>query len=356
MNASYRLGLLVVVVTVALAALLASRAPHRPNLRAAETLDGALAMDPLGSFHLTERSGRAVTDETLADQVWIASFIFTRCPSSCPKISAVMKTLQSRLKRTGVRLASLSVDPEHDTPAVLTKYARRFGADPDRWWFLTGPRDEVYQLLLERFHVPAVPSTPEDQALGAEAVSHSARLALVDRGNRVIGYFDSDDPAAVSRLVARARQRDAGWVLRLPAVNATLNATSGLLLVIGWTLIRTGRVRGHVACMAGAVGVSLLFLASYLVYHYQVGSVPFRGIGPVRTLYFTVLLSHTVLAAAVFPLVALTLTRALRGRYQSHARIARLTFPIWLYVSLTGVIVYLMLYQLDVSTSLATSL
>lgn len=354
MNASYRLGLFVVVVTVALAALLASRVPRRPSLRAAETLDGVF--DPLGPFHLTERSGRAVTDATLADQVWIASFIFTRCPSSCPKISAVMKTLQSRLKGTRVRLVSLSVDPEHDTPAVLSNYAHRFGADPDRWWFLTGPKDEVYPLLLERFHVPAVPSTPEDQALGAEAVSHSARLALIDRGNRVVGYFDSDDPAAVSRLVNRAKQRGAGWVLRLPAVNATLNGTGGLLLVIGWTLIRSGRVRGHVAFMVGAVGASALFLASYLVYHSQVGSVPFRGDGLVRTIYFTVLLSHTVLAAAVVPLVALTLTRALRGRYQEHARIARVTFPIWLYVSLTGVIVYLMLYQLDVSTSLAAPL
>ncbi|MEO6808065.1 MAG: DUF420 domain-containing protein [Isosphaeraceae bacterium] len=306
-------------------------------------------------MHLT-RSGRAVSDAALADQVWIASFIFTRCPSSCPKISAVMKTLQSRLKGTKIRLVSLSVDPEHDTPAVLSSYARRFGADPDRWWFLTGPKDDVYQLLLERFHVPAVPSTPEDQALGAEAVSHSSRLALVDQGNQVIGYFDADDPAAVTRLVTRAKQRDTGWVLRLPAVNATLNATSGLLLVIGWILIRSKRVRGHVACMAGAVGVSVLFLVSYLIYHYQVGSVSFQGVGLVRTLYFTVLLSHTVLAAAIVPLVALTLTRALRGRYQEHARIARVTFPIWLYVALTGVIVYFMLYQLDLSTSLAASL
>ena len=101
--------------------------------------------------------------------------------------------------------------------------------------------------------------------------------------------------------------------------------------------------------MAAAVAVSALFLGCYLVYHARVGSVPFRGAGPIRVVYFTVLLSHTTLAAAVVPMVVLTLVRAIRGRYAKHARSARLAFPVWLYVSVTGVLIYLMLYQMDVA-------
>jgi protein SCO1 len=348
-NASYRLGLLIVAAAVALAAGVAPFVPWRPSGGAAEALDDAPGS--LGAFRLAERSGRVVTDADLAGRVWIAAFVFTRCPSSCPRISAVMKGLQGKLAGTGVRLVSLSVDPDHDTPAVLADYARRFGADPDRWWFLTGPKPDVYRLILDRFQVPVAPAGPEERAAGAEAVSHSARLALVDRGNRVVGYFDASDPEAVSRLLAKARQRDLGWVLRLPAVNATLNGTCAALLLAGWALIRRGRVRAHVVCMAAGLAVSALFLACYLVYHYHVGSVPFRGVGPVRAAYFTVLLSHTTLAVAVVPLVALTLARAIRGRYKEHAGIARVAYPIWLYVSITGVIVYLMLYQMDIPTS-----
>ena len=104
--------------------------------------------------------------------------------------------------------------------------------------------------------------------------------------------------------------------------------------------------------MVLAVIVSILFLACYLVYHYHVGSVAFRGVGPIRVVYYTILLSHTVLAVAVVPLIVMTLWRAIRGRFLDHVRIARVTFPIWLYVSITGVLVYLMLYQLGVPTSM----
>ena len=135
-------------------------------------------------------------------------------------------------------------------------------------------------------------------------------------------------------------------VTDLPALNATLNATCAILLVIGWVLIKRGRIRQHRAVMIAAVSVSALFLVSYLVYHAQVGSVRFTRTGPIRTVYFTVLLTHTVLAAAIVPMVLVTLWRGLAGKYDPHRRIARWTMPIWLYVSITGVIVYLMLYQL----------
>ena len=135
-------------------------------------------------------------------------------------------------------------------------------------------------------------------------------------------------------------------VTDLPALNATLNATCTVLLVIGWILIKRGRIRQHRGVMIAAVSVSALFLVSYLVYHAQVGSVRFTKVGLIRTVYFTVLLTHTILAAAIVPMVLVTLSRGLSGRYDPHRRIARWTMPIWLYVSITGVIVYVMLYRL----------
>ncbi len=135
-------------------------------------------------------------------------------------------------------------------------------------------------------------------------------------------------------------------VADLPTVNATLNATSAVLLVTGYLLIRRRRIAAHRAVMIAAFSCSVLFLISYLTYHFQAGSVPFQGTGGVRTLYFTILLSHTVLAAAVPFLAVITLVRALRERFDRHRTIARWTLPIWLYVSVTGVVVYWMLYRM----------
>jgi uncharacterized membrane protein YozB (DUF420 family) len=135
-------------------------------------------------------------------------------------------------------------------------------------------------------------------------------------------------------------------VTDLPGVNAVLNATSAALLATGYVLIRQGRRDAHRRAMLAALACSALFLASYLFYHYNVGSVKFQGQGPVRTLYFTILITHTVLAAAILPLVVLTLVPALRGRFDRHRRLARVTLPIWAYVSVTGVVIYWMLYRM----------
>lgn len=131
-----------------------------------------------------------------------------------------------------------------------------------------------------------------------------------------------------------------------PVLNAGLNGVSAVLLTTGRVLIRRKHVNLHRACMIAAVATSTVFLASYLYYHAHVGSVRFPGQGWVRPVYFGLLISHTVLAAAVVPLVLLTLTAALRGRFERHRRIARWTYPIWLYVSITGVLVYLILYRI----------
>lgn len=131
----------------------------------------------------------------------------------------------------------------------------------------------------------------------------------------------------------------------LPAVNATLNGTGTVLLCFGYYFIRRRKINAHRLCMLAALATSVLFLTSYLIYHAHIGSNPFQGTGLVRPIYFAILITHTVLAAAVPVLAVLTLVRALRGRFDRHVRIARWTLPIWLYVSVTGVVIYLMLYQ-----------
>ena len=132
----------------------------------------------------------------------------------------------------------------------------------------------------------------------------------------------------------------------LPTLNAALNTASAVLVLTGWWLIRHGRRDAHRRTMLLAVATSTLFLVSYLVYHFEVGSVRFAGRGAIRTVYLAVLLSHTVLAAAIVPLVLVTLARALRGRFEAHRALARWTLPLWLWVSASGVVVYWMLYRM----------
>ena len=336
MNRSYRLGLLIVTYTILASLVLVLvgevTAARRPPARIGQDLGGDTY--PLGSYQLTERSGRAVTDADLAGDVWVAAFVFTRCPSSCPRITARMKGMQAQVLGAGAKLVSISVDPKYDTPEVLAKYATAWQADPTGWFFLTGDRDSVYDLILHRFHLGVSEAPEDDQKRGAEAIAHSDRLALVDHGNRVVGVYDSDDPEAIRELLTRVR-RLASWARPLPAVNAGLN---------GW-------VKSHIACMISSTVVSAVFLGCYLAYHYKVGSVAFPGTGAIRVAYRTILLSHVVLAAGgVVPLVTLTLIRAIRRQWDRHANIARVTFPVWFYVSVTGVVIYAMLYQMPIRT------
>ncbi len=136
------------------------------------------------------------------------------------------------------------------------------------------------------------------------------------------------------------------YVPFLPHLNAVLNATSALLLLAGFRFIRLGRIQTHRNCQVTAVLTSTLFLISYLTYHYYHGATRFAGQGIVRPLYFTILITHTILAVVIVPLIIVTLYRAVRGDFIRHHRIARWTLPLWLYVSVTGVVVYLMLYQI----------
>jgi putative membrane protein len=132
----------------------------------------------------------------------------------------------------------------------------------------------------------------------------------------------------------------------LPALNASLNALSTVFLITGYLFIRRQRRQAHKRCMLAALTVSTLFLVSYVTYHYHAGSRPFLGQGVVRVVYFAILIPHVLLAATVLPLALVTTARGLRGEYDRHVKVARWTLPLWLYVSVTGVIVYLMLYRL----------
>jgi len=137
-------------------------------------------------------------------------------------------------------------------------------------------------------------------------------------------------------------------VTDLPGLNALLNGTAALLLVLGFYLVRTGRREAHRRAMTAAFACSILFLVSYLVYHAEVGSVRFRGAGAVRAVYLGILLTHTLLAGAVPFLSVASIVLALRGRIETHRRLARVTLPVWLYVSVTGVVIYVMLYRLGI--------
>jgi len=132
----------------------------------------------------------------------------------------------------------------------------------------------------------------------------------------------------------------------LPLLNATLNGIAAILLVTGFLFIKQGRRRQHQWCMLGALTTSALFLVSYVTYHLHAGSRPFPGQGPIRVVYFAILITHVILAAVIVPLALLTAVRGLKSQFEKHVRIARWTFPVWLYVSVTGVVIYLMLYEI----------
>ena len=143
-----------------------------------------------------------------------------------------------------------------------------------------------------------------------------------------------------------ARGRPVVDLNHLPALNAILNATAAVFLSVGYVQIRRGRIEVHKRFMLAALTTSALFLISYLVYHANTGSRPFPGGGVVRLAYFTILITHVVLAAVILPLALITASRGLRAQYDRHVRIARWTLPLWIYVSVTGVVIYLMLYQM----------
>ena len=176
---------------------------------------------PVGPFRLTERDGRTVSAADLDGKVWVASFVFTRCSGPCPSVTATMARLQGELKeQPDVRLVTFTVDPERDQLSDLNQYADRFGANPQRWLFLTGPKDDVYRLLREGFHV-AVDQGKDSE--GRPDINHSTRLVVVDRQGRIRGYYQGmvnaempDGARLFEEDLARLRQRVAALVREQP--------------------------------------------------------------------------------------------------------------------------------------------
>lgn len=347
-------------------------------------------------FSLTECHGQTVTKADLVGRPWLACFIFTHCAGPCPLVSEQMEILQERLKGLDIRLVSITVDPERDTPEVLKAYAERHHADPERWWFLTGDKDAIRRLIRGSFKMIVEDAS---QPIAGFEIEHSITIMHVNAEGRVIGQYnarndvemarlrrvllgkadaadtkliekaereEAEREALQQRLQAEAERRDAeeehaveegkprvspGWVLRLPTVNASLNALATLLLLAGYGLIKLGRPEAHKTAMLSAFVTSSLFLGFYLLYHFSLrhytgaSSRPFTGEGMIRTIYLTILATHVILAMAVPVLAGITIYRGLTSQWERHKRIARITFPIWLYVSVTGVIIYAMLYH-----------
>jgi uncharacterized membrane protein YozB (DUF420 family) len=288
------------------------------------------------AFSLTESSDKTVTLAQLRGRPWVADFIFTRCAGSCPVMTHRMARLQDE---SSVQFVSFSVDPGYDTPAVLAKYAEQCGADRSRWWFLTGEKEQIFRIG-RSVHLAVDDSSTADE----EPILHSTKFVLVDAKGQIRGYYDGTDVNALQQLVRDARSLQT--IGKLPAVNATLNGTSAIVLLIGYTLIRRRLIRPHLVCMIVALVVSVAFLVCYILYHYHAGTTRFPGRGLVRPIYFSILTSHTILAVVVaFGLAPMTVYRAARRRFDRHKLIARWTLPIWFYVSVTGVIIYLMLYR-----------
>jgi cytochrome oxidase Cu insertion factor (SCO1/SenC/PrrC family) len=174
---------------------------------------------PVGDFSLTDRGGRTVTPADLAGKVWVASFVFTRCTGPCPQVTATVAHVQDALRgEPDVYLVTFTVDPEHDNPDELKKYADHFGADPQRWLFLTGSEEHLYRLIEKGFHLGVQRNTGEGIKPGAE-VTHSTKLALVDRRGHVRGYFDGrqvDEEGRPVDDVPRLRQAVAALLPEKP--------------------------------------------------------------------------------------------------------------------------------------------
>ncbi len=331
----------------------------------------------MAAFALKDQDNNDRTRDDLLGKVWIASFQFTRCTGPCPTISKTMERLQKDLaSRPDVRLVTFTVDPDNDGPSELKEYAGRFHANPDRWLFLWGKdREGLYRFFREQFHIHA--ALREGNVPVGQKVDHQTRLVLIDRKGYIRGYYDGlpdlstgpgesplPDPEKTFEQDLKRLERRVDKLLLpetpsylpsdFPFFNAFLNGVCVVLLLLGYSAIRLRLYRVHGALMLTAIAVSALFLASYLYFHIVIkGGQPTRfadqAIGApawVGWLYAGILLTHTLLAVVATPLALYTAYQGLAGKLRRHVWIGRITLPVWLYVSVTGVVVYWMLYRM----------
>jgi protein SCO1/2/putative membrane protein len=308
---------------------------------------------PVGPFALKECGGKTIHDRDLLGKIWVAQFFYPGC-NLCSKNTPTMQKLQELCRgKSDVRL--VSIDLLDVSLPTLKEFASDHQADLEQWLFLTGPQEKTHEIVRLGFFNMVLPR--RDRTAG-ELVDHSTYLVLVDHAGMIVGYVNGVEPGAaevlkeeIDRLRTRRRMEERIPVVGadLPWFNALLNSTCTVLLLLGWILIRLRFETLHKIVMLLALAVSMIFLSSYLFYHFAVLEMEpmrFRGEGGVRYVYFTILLSHTILAIVVAPLALTIAVQGLRDARMIHVKLARWTLPIWLYVSVTGVVVYWMLYRM----------
>ena len=343
---------------------------------AAPAPDAAIRFGEVPDFAFESGSGGIVSKADLLGSPWIAVPFFLRCTGPCPSITRDIRArLHDELEGTSIRIVSFSIDPEIDTPEELKQYAESIDADPERWLFVRSETEtEMHAFIKDGLMVPLQRNEGEQDA--GQAITHGTRMPVIDAQGNIAGLYELRDPALgedglpleqaesilegrYALIIARARALaglDYVWPprqsSRIPLLNAFLNGTCLLLLIAGITAIKGGHKEVHERLMKLAFLFSAAFLVFYLYYHLKVqpiqgGATPYNGTGAIKTAYLVMLLTHIVLAAVNLPMVLRTFWLAHREDWERHKRMAKWTFPIWAYVSATGVLVYLMLYPFN---------
>lgn len=379
-----------------------------PTYLASESERKVWDPEHVDDFSLTDQTGKMVTLSDLKGRPWVASFIFTRCVTQCPmmcsKIRDMLKAI-NKDQQNPVRFVTITIDPRHDSLDKIKEFAGIFGADPNQWLFLTGEEDQINQLVRHGFKVAAWENFGTSRLPGME-FAHSMHLIHVDENSKILGRYESmndldlhtlqrvlegkietpkrhkpalagtpiDPRVAITSLEPKPEGPEPEspqpsnlspqpptdplaklppWAKRLPATNAALNGLATILLLVGFAAIKAKQVGLHKRMMLFAFFVSVLFLGCYLTYHYALHQYSgehgkkFVGTPALTKTYYTILISHVILAAAVPVLTSMTIWRGLKSQWDSHRKWAKVTFPIWLYVSVTGVVIYWMLYHLS---------
>ncbi len=313
--------------------------------RADPSTTASTELGQIKPFVLRTSEGGSLGPADLRGKVWVAHFFYTTCTGGCTKTAPTMMALQKDFAGKKRDVAFVSISLNNDSPEDLRRYASDLGADPEQWFFLTGAQEAVHDIVQKVFFQFAAPSGSTEPG---KEINHTFNFVIVDGQGEISGYVDGSNPGNLA--VMETRIRELVWSkFQLPTLNAGLNSLCTLLLILGYVAIRKKWETLHVICMMSALLVSIIFLASYLYFHFIVldgQATRFSGEGWVRPLYFALLLSHTVLAAIVAPLALYVAYQGFRDRRTRHVRVARWTLPIWLYVSITGVAVYVVLYHL----------
>jgi uncharacterized membrane protein YozB (DUF420 family)/cytochrome oxidase Cu insertion factor (SCO1/SenC/PrrC family) len=307
---------------------------------------------PAGDFRLQDRSGKYVRTRDMQGKVWVAHFFRPGC-NLCSRNNPTVQRLAEKYRgKNDVYFVSFALE-FGDLP-TLKAWAADHKADPEQWLILGGTEEQIRDVVAFCFFQQSFRNkTP---TVGDE-INHSTDLLLIDAGLNIVGRVNGVEEKADEALSAeieklRTRRRLEERIpvsgADLPWFNAMLNATCTMLLILGWVLIKFRYETLHKIAMLLALAVSMVFLSSYLFYHFVVMEMEpmrFQGEGAVRYVYYAVLLSHTLLAMVAAPLAIYVTVQGLRDARKMHVALARWTLPIWLYVSVTGVVVYWMLYR-----------